>query len=43
MVWHLRFGTLAFALLLFRLLWGFVGGRWSRFSSFVYAPAASLR
>ena len=43
MVWHLRFGTLAFALLLFRLVWGFVGGRWSRFASFVYAPAANLR
>ena len=43
MVWHLRFGTLAFALLLFRLVWGFVGGRWSRFASFAYAPATSLR
>jgi len=43
MVWHLRFGTLAFALLLFRLLWGFVGGRWSRFASFAYAPATSMR
>jgi len=43
MAWHLRFGYLAFALLLFRLLWGFLGGRWSRFASFVYAPAESLR
>lgn len=43
MTWHLRFGYLAFALLLFRLLWGFVGGHWSRFASFVYAPAESLR
>ena len=43
MTWHLRFGYLAFALLLFRLLWGFVGGHWSRFASFVYAPATSLR
>jgi cytochrome b len=38
MVWHMRLGLLALALLLFRLLWGFVGGRWSRFSSFVYGP-----
>src|ERR1700748_1789730 len=37
MAWHLRFGYAAFALLLFRLVWGFVGGRWSRFASFVYA------
>ncbi|MEO7334946.1 MAG: cytochrome b/b6 domain-containing protein [Caldimonas sp.] len=43
MVWHLRFGTLVFALVLFRLLWGFLGGRWSRFTSFAYAPATSLR
>ena len=43
MTWHLRFGYLAFALLLFRLLWGFVGGHWSRFASFAYAPAESLR
>jgi cytochrome b len=26
------------ALLLFRIVWGFIGGRWSRFSSFLYAP-----
>ena len=43
MTWHLRFGYLVFALLLFRLVWGFVGGHWSRFTSFVYAPAESLR
>jgi cytochrome b len=43
MAWHLRFGYLAFTLLLFRLLWGFLGGHWSRFRSFVYAPATSLR
>jgi cytochrome b len=43
MVWHLRFGYCAFALLVFRLLWGFFGGRWSRFASFAYAPATSLR
>jgi len=43
MAWHLRFGYLAFTLLLFRLFWGFCGGRWSRFRSFCYAPATSLR
>jgi cytochrome b len=43
MAWHLRFGYVSFTLLAFRLLWGFCGGHWSRFRSFTYAPAASLR
>ncbi|MEO6410140.1 MAG: cytochrome b/b6 domain-containing protein [Burkholderiaceae bacterium] len=43
MAWHFRSGYVIFALLAFRLVWGLVGGRWSRFSSFVYAPAATLR
>jgi cytochrome b len=42
-VWHFRLGYLVLALLAFRLLWGIVGGRWSRFASFVYAPATVLR
>jgi cytochrome b len=32
--WHFRFGYAVFALLLFRLLWGFAGDRYSRFASF---------
>jgi cytochrome b len=40
MVWHMRLGLLALALLAFRLVWGFVGGHWSRFVSFVYPPSA---
>jgi cytochrome b len=42
MVWHFRFGYTVFALLLFRLVWGFVGGRWSRFGAFLYSPATVL-
>lgn len=38
MNWHARFGYAVLALLLFRIVWGFVGGRWSRFASFIYAP-----
>jgi cytochrome b len=38
MQWHARFGYAVLSLLLFRIVWGFVGGRWSRFSSFLYAP-----
>ena len=43
MIWHVRLGFLALALLVFRLVWGVVGGRWSRFASFVYAPGTLLR
>jgi cytochrome b len=43
MVWHLRCGYVVFALLLFRLLWGFFGGHWSRFATFAYSPVTSLR
>ncbi len=43
MVWHFRSGYLIFTLLAFRILWGLVGGRWSRFRAFVYAPATSWR
>ena len=43
MVWHFRFGYVVLGLLLFRLAWGLVGGRWSRFSAFLYTPARLLR
>jgi cytochrome b len=43
MVWHFRLGYAAFTLIAFRMLWGLVGGRWSRFASFVYAPGTVLR
>lgn len=40
MVWHFRLGYTAMVFLLFRLVWGFVGGVWSRFSTFVPGPKA---
>ncbi|GAB1388209.1 MAG: hypothetical protein AMXMBFR78_09570 [Rubrivivax sp.] len=43
MVWHFRIGYFIFALLLFRLAWGLVGGHWSRFANFVPAPGTLLR
>lgn len=46
MEWHARLGYTVLALLLFRLVWGFIGGRWTRFASFIYHPrslAAHLR
>ena len=43
MVWHFRFGLVVLTLITFRLLWGLLGGRWSRFASFIYAPGTVLR
>lgn len=37
--WHFRFGYAALALILFRILWGLFGDRYSRFSSFLYGPS----
>ncbi|HET7865800.1 MAG TPA: cytochrome b/b6 domain-containing protein [Burkholderiaceae bacterium] len=43
MVWHFRLGYAVLALLAFRVLWGLIGGRWSRFASFIYSPGTVLR
>ncbi len=42
MPWHFRFGYGVLTLLLFRLIWGMVGGKWSRFSSFIYSPGSII-
>lgn len=42
MDWHFRLGFTMASLLLFRLLWGWVGGHWSRFSTFMYSPRSIL-
>ena len=42
MEWHMRLGYAVLALLLFRIVWGLVGGRWSRFAAFVYAPRSII-
>lgn len=42
MVWHFRIGLTVLALLLFRLVWGLVGGRWSRFAAFIYSPRSLI-
>lgn len=43
MAWHMRLGYAVLTLVAFRLLWGMLGGRWSRFSHFIYSPAAIWR
>ena len=40
---HLNLGYFMVALLAFRLVWGLVGGHWSRFRSFFYSPAQLKR
>ena len=42
MVWHFRLGLTVLALLMFRLVWGLVGGRWSRFGAFIYSPRSLI-
>ncbi len=43
MIWHMKLGYAALTLLLFRVVWGFVGGYWSRFKQFFYSPLTILR
>lgn len=38
--WHGRFGHMIFGLIVFRLVWGVVGGSTARFSHFVRGPSA---
>jgi len=42
MVWHGRLGLVILGLLVFRIVWGFVGSTHARFASFVRGPAAVL-
>ncbi len=37
---HVMFGYTVLALVVFRLLWGFIGTRYARFSSFAFGPRA---
>lgn len=39
---HVAFGYIMLGLLVFRLLWGFLGTRYSRFSSFVFKPGETI-
>ena len=43
MSYHLKSGYIILVLLLFRLSWGFLGGRYSRFISFIRGPIAVMR
>jgi cytochrome b len=43
MDWHYRFGYATLALILFRVVWGFVGSQTSRFADFVRGPMTIAR
>lgn len=43
MTWHMRFGYVILTLLLFRVVWGFIGGRHARFTDFIVSPPAIVR
>lgn len=40
--WHMVSGKLILALLLFRVIWGFVGGEHARFASFLRGPGETI-
>ncbi len=42
LVWHMRCGQALLALVIFRIIWGFVGSTNARFTSFVRGPKAVL-
>ena len=42
MDWHMRSGYTILALVLFRILWGFAGSHYARFSTFVHRPSTIL-
>lgn len=41
--WHFYCGYAILTLVLFRVLWGVIGGRYARFSSFMFGPASIIR
>lgn len=41
--WHMRFGQVMLAVVVFRILWGFAGSRNARFRTFLRGPDAVLR
>ena len=43
MEWHMRAGYAILALVLFRILWGFAGSTYARFSNFLSGPSACMQ
>lgn len=43
MQWHFYFGYFTLGLIVFRIIWGFIGSDYAKFSQFVSGPKAVLR
>lgn len=43
MVWHFRLGYVVGSLLIFKLIWGFIGGFWSRWQQLTCSPKSLIR
>ena len=43
MQWHMGFGLTLLALIVFRVIWGVIGGTTARFGNFVRGPGAAIR
>jgi len=43
LTWHIWTGYSILVLIVFRVLWGFVGSSTARFSSFIHSPGAAIR
>ena len=42
-VWHMRSGYAILALVVFRLIWGFLGGEYARYASFLTGPMRGIK
>mgnify|MGYP002142047612 CR=1 FL=1 len=43
MDWHVRLGIASLALLVFRIIWGFIGSRYAKFSEFLTSPIHTMQ
>lgn len=41
--WHVYAGYTVLGLIVFRVVWGFIGSRYARFSDFIYSPSEVLQ
>ena len=42
-IWHIYAGYTVLGLISFRVIWGFIGTKYARFSNFIYSPSTALQ